>query len=229
MSDTIQYVFDFGAPAQHTFEQFVPGGNAVALGLVMRLVERAGEPQLYVWGAPGSGKTHVLQAACQRMGAQGLPAAYLSLAEALHPGVLDGLEQLALVALDDIQAVMGQSAWEVALFDLINRLREQQVPLLLAADAPPSSLAVRLPDLASRLAWGPVLRLEVLDDAGKHEVLRAHAAERGMELPEEVIHFMFAHLPRGLSSLLAGLEQLDRASMERQRRVTLPLAREVFA
>jgi len=226
--DAVQSVFDFGTQAQHTFEQFVPGANAVALGLVMRQTEQAGEPQLYLWGAPGSGKTHVLQAACQRMGAQGLPAAYLSLADALHPGALDGLEQLALVALDDIQAIMGLEAWELALFDLINRLREQQVPLLLAADTPPSSLAVRLPDLASRLAWGPVLRLEVLDDAGKREVLRAHAAERGMELPDEVIYFMFAHLPRGLSSLLAGLEQLDRASMQRQRRVTLPLAREVF-
>jgi DnaA family protein len=225
----VQSVFNFGTPAQHTFEQFVPGANAVALGLVMRVAERMGEPQLYVWGESASGKTHVLQAACQRMGAQGLPAAYLSLADALHPGVLDGLEQLALVALDDIQAVMGLDAWEIALFDLINRLREQQVPLLLAADTPPSSLAVRLPDLASRLAWGPVLRLEVLDDAGKREVLRAHAAERGMELPDEVIYFMFAHLPRGLSNLLEGLEQLDRASMQRQRRVTLPLAREVFA
>jgi len=224
----VQSVFDFGAQAQHTFEQFVPGANAVALGLVMRLSEQAGEPQLYLWGVPDSGKTHVLQAACQRMDAQGLPAAYLSLADAPHPGALDGLEQLALVALDDIQAVMGQDVWELALFDLINRLREQQVPLLLAADAPPSSLAVRLPDLASRLSWGPVLRLEILDDAGKREVLRAHAEERGMDLPDEVIYFMFAHLSRGLPSLLAGLEQLDRASMERQRRVTLPLAREVF-
>ena len=89
-------------------------------------------------------------------------------------------------------------------------------------------LAVNLPDLASRLAWGPVLRLEVLDDAGKREVLRAHAQVRGMELPDDVIYFMFAHLPRGLPSLLAGLEQLDAASMVQKRRVTLPLAREVF-
>jgi len=227
--NAVQSVFDFGAQPQHTFEQLVPGANAVALGLVMRVTEGVGEPQLYFWGAPGTGKTHLLQAACQRMGSHGLPAAYLSLAEALHPGVLDGLEQLGLVALDDIQAVMGQGGWEIALFDLINRLREQQVPLLLAADAPPAMLAVNLADLASRLSWGPVLRLEALDDAGKREVLRAHAQERGMELPDEVIHFMFAHLPRGLPSLLAGLEQLDRASMERQRRITLPLAREVLS
>ncbi|MGD9889549.1 MAG: DnaA regulatory inactivator Hda [Halothiobacillaceae bacterium] len=224
----MQSVFDFGAQAQHTFEQLVPGANAVALGLVRCVTEGVGEPQLYLFGASGCGKTHLLQAACQRMGTHGLPAAYLSLAEALHPGVLDGLEQLGLVALDDIQAVMGQDMWELALFDLINRLREQQVPLLLAADAPPSMLAVNLPDLASRLAWGPVLRLEVLDDAGKREVLRAHAEARGMELPDDVIYFMFAHLPRGLPSLLAGLEQLDAASMVQKRRVTLSLAREVF-
>ena len=229
MIGAVQSVFDFGAQPQHTFEQLVPGGNAVALGLVQCVTQGVGEPQLYLFGAPGCGKTHLLQAACQRMGAHGLPAAYLSLAEAPHPGVLDGLEQLGLVALDDIQAVMGPDMWEIALFDLINRLREQQVPLLLAADAPPSMLAVNLPDLASRLAWGPVLRLEVLDDAGKREVLRAHAEARGMELPDDVIHFMFAHLPRGLPSLLAGLEQLDAASMVQKRRVTLPLAREVLA
>ena len=192
------------------------------------VAERVGEPQLYLWGAPGTGKTHVLQAACQRMGEHGLPAAYLSLAEAPHPGVLDGLEHLGLVALDDIQAVMGQDGWEIALFDLINRLREQQVPLLLAANAPPGMLAVNLPDLASRLGWGPVLRLEALDDAGKREVLLAQAHERGMDLPDEVIFYMFSHLPRGLPSLLAGLQRLDDASMERQRRVTLPLAREVL-
>ena len=228
MIGAVQSVFDFGAQPQHTFEQFVPGDNAVALGLVMRVAERVGEPQLYLWGAPGTGKTHVLQAACQRMGAHGLPAAYLSLAEALHPGVLDGLEHLGLVALDDIQAVMGQDGWEIALFDLINRLREQQVPLLLAANAPPGMLAVNLPDLASRLGWGPVLRLEALDDAGKREVLLAQAHERGMDLPDEVIFYMFSHLPRGLPSLLAGLQRLDDASMEQKRRVTLPLAREVL-
>ena len=90
-------------------------------------------------------------------------------------------------------------------------------------------LAVNLPDLASRLSWGPVLRLEALDDAGKREVLLAQAHERGMDLPDEVILYMFSHLPRGLPSLLAGLQRLDDASMEQKRRVTLPLAREVFA
>ena len=50
-----------------------------------------------------------------------------------------------------------------------------------------------------------------------------------MELADEVLDFMFAHLARDFPSLLAGLARLDRASMEKQRRVTLPLAREVFA
>ncbi len=223
----IQSVFDFGGRPQHTLEQFVPGANALGLSLVRRMVEPSGEAQLYLWGEPGCGKTHLLHGACQHMSTLGLPAAYLSLADALHPGALDGLEQLALVTLDDIQAVVGQDAWELALFDLINRLREQQVPLLLAADVPPVMLQVRLPDLASRLAWGTVVHLEVLSDAGKREVLRAQAFERGMELSDEVIDFMFAHLPRGLDALLNGLDALDRASMTQQRKVTLPLLREV--
>ncbi|MEW5838641.1 MAG: DnaA regulatory inactivator Hda [Pseudomonadota bacterium] len=223
-----QYVFDFGAKPAHVLSRFVPGKNALALALVEQMTELNGEPQLYLWGESGRGKTHILQGACERMSAHGRPAAYLSLADAPHPGVLDGLEQLALVALDDIQAVMQSPAWEESLFDLINRLREQDVPLLLAADAPPNQLAAGLPDLASRLSWGPILHLEALDDVGKREVLLAQARERGMELPDEVIFYMFSHLPRGLPSLLAGLQRLDDASMEQKRRVTLPLAREVF-
>lgn len=212
-----------------TLGQFLPGGNAVAAGLVAQLAEGGGEPQLYLWGGEGSGKTHLLQGACQRAGDRGLPAAYLSLAEVPHPGVLEGLEQLGLVALDDVQAVVGQPVWEEALFDLINRLREQAVPLLLAAREPPSALPVRLPDLASRLGWGPVLRLEPLDDETKLALLKSRASERGVDLPDEVGRYLMAHLPRDLPSLLDGLDRLDRASMERQRRITLPLAREVLA
>lgn len=228
MNTPQQCVFDFGAPPVNTFERFVTGDNALPLVLVKQLGTPHGEAQLYLWGDAGSGKTHLLQAACEHLGRMGQPAAYVALCDAKHPELLEGLESMALVAVDDVQCAAGEPVWEMALFDLINRLREAHTPLLLGARHPPAVLGVHLPDLASRLHWGAVLRLETLDEASKREVLRRHAAERGMELPDEVIYFMFAHLPRGLSSLLAGLEQLDRASMERQRRLTLPLAREVL-
>lgn len=206
----------------------MPGANGVAVGLVAQQAEGRGEPQLYLWGAKGSGKTHLLQAACQRAGEYGLTAAYIALGDAPHPGGLEGLERLGLVAIDDVQAVAGQAVWEEALFDLINRLREHAVPLLLAADRPPSALSIALPDLASRLGWGPILRLEGLDDAAKLELLRRRAGERGLVLPDEVGRYLLERLPRDLPSLIEGLERLDRASMERQRKLSLALAREVL-
>lgn len=223
-----QQVLDFGLAPSRTLEQFLPGANGVAAGLVAQQAEGRGEPQLYLWGAMGCGKTHLLQAACQRAGEHGLPAAYIALRDAPHPGVLEGLERLGLVALDDVQVVVGQAVWEEALFDLINRLREHAVPLLLAADRPPSALPVALPDLASRLGWGPILRLEGLDDAAKLELLRRRAVERGLILPDEVGRYLLDHLPRDVSSLLEGLERLDRASMEMHRKLSLALAREVL-
>ncbi|MEW6446119.1 MAG: DnaA regulatory inactivator Hda [Pseudomonadota bacterium] len=223
-----QCVLDFGLAPAHTFAQFVPGPNVVAAGLIARQAEGGGEPQLYLWGGAGSGKTHLLQAACQRAAERGWPSAYLSLCDAPHPGVLEGLERLALVALDDVGAVMGEPTWEEALFDLINRAREQAVPVLLAAEQPPAALSARLPDLASRLGWGPVLRLEPLGDEAKLAVLKGRAGERGMEMPDDVGRYMLDHLPRDLRSLLEGLDRLDRASMEQQRKISLTLARKVF-
>ncbi|MGB9671434.1 MAG: DnaA regulatory inactivator Hda [Halothiobacillaceae bacterium] len=223
-----QQVLDFGLAPSRTLEQFLPGANGVAAGLVAQQAEGRGEPQLYLWGVRGCGKTHLLQAACQRAGEHGLPAAYIALLDAPHPGVLEGFERLGLVALDDVQAVAGQAVWEEALFDLINRLREHAVPLLLAADQPPSALPVALPDLASRLGWGPVLRLEGLDDAAKLELLRRRAVERGLNLPDEVGRYLLEHLPRDVPSLLEGLERLDRAAMEQKRKLSLGLVREVL-
>ena len=136
--------------------------------------------------------------------------------------VLDGVEDLARVCLDDIQAVAGNADWEQALFHLVNRSRESGCRLLFSADRAPRQLAVSLPDLHSRLSGCVVFQLPDPSDTRKLEVLTFRAGRRGMSLSEEAARFIMARAPRGLGDLMDLLDRLDRDSMAAQRQLTIP-------
>ena len=132
-----------------TYANFVVADNAA---LLHALTQQA-DMSLYFWGSAASGKTHLLQAMCHAATQAKKTAAYLPLAseEKFEPAMLEGLEQLDLVCIDDVQAIAGQSAWEEALFDLYNRIREQHKHIRLSASGSPKAIAFGLADLVSRL------------------------------------------------------------------------------
>jgi DnaA family protein len=211
-----------------SFDSFIPGPNGEALDAVRRLAAGAGEPYLYLWGPAGVGKSHLLQAACGAAHAPERPVAYLPLTQALHfgPDLLQDLETMTLVCLDDLHCLAGQALWEEALFDLYNRIREADAGLLVSADRPLAQLPTGLPDLASRLAWGPSYQLQPLPDAELLTALTRLAAERGLRLPADSAQYILRRCPRDLGYLQGLLERLDRASLAAQRRLTLPFVRE---
>lgn len=188
----------------------------------------AGEPLVFIHGSAGSGKSHLLQAACHL-----LPAAscYLPLAELRSmpaADLLQGLESQQLVCLDDIDAVAGEEGWELALFHFCNRARAAGCRLLLSAGASPRHVAVVLPDLRSRLGWGPVFLLPTPDDERKQAILRYRARCRGLDMPAEVSRFLVSRAPRGLAELMALLENLDSRSLAEQRALTVPFVKQAL-
>jgi DnaA family protein len=206
-----------------TFDNFLPGENRQALATL----RRGDEPFVYLWGGEGSGKSHLLQAACHQVSQGGGQALYLSLRDQaqLAPPMLEGLEQMALLALDDLEHIAAHSGWETALFHLYNRCRDSGCRLVAAASQTPANLGVALPDLVSRLSWGPVFQLHVLSDDDKAEALRRRAALRGMSLTAEVADYLLRHAPRGMGGLFELLERLDEASLAEQRQLTIPFVR----
>jgi DnaA family protein len=209
-----------------TFANFYPGDNVV---LLEALAGR--ESPVFVWGSAGSGKSHLLQAVCHAAAGQGLPPAYLPLAQhaRLAPAMLEGLEQQAVVTVDDVHCIVGQADWEEALFHLFNRLREAGNRLVVSARCAPAALNLGLPDLVSRLGWGPVFQLQPLDDEGKRAALQLRARQRGMELPDEVAVYLLRRSPRDMDSLFELLQRLDVASLAAQRRLTIPFVRALIA
>ncbi len=213
-----------------SFEHFVAGPNARALGAVRQLLGERGAPAVYLYGEEGVGKSHLLQAACRFCGRSGQPGFYLPLAPAenWHPGMLEGLESMRLVALDDLHAIAGDQLREEAVFHLFNRLRDSGTSLLMAAVRRPGDLEWALPDLRSRLAWGLVERLQPLDDEALLDALRKRAEMRGLELPDETARYLLSRFPRRASTLFHLLDRLDRAALAAQRRLTVPFVRTVI-
>nr|WP_290636038.1 DnaA regulatory inactivator Hda [Aquisalimonas sp.] len=213
-----------------SMESFCPGANAQALAAVERLLA-GGEQCVYLHGAAGTGRSHLLQAASRALGDRGQSVAYLPLGQGLplSPEVLDGMERLALVALDDLDAIAGEPAWEEAVFHAFNRLRDSGVRVLISAGDRPEAAGFLLPDLVSRLQWGLMQRLRPMDDDDKLAALRHRAGLRGLDLPAEVGRYLMRRQPRDTASLFQLLETLDQAALAEQRRLTVPFVREVLA
>ncbi|MCE8001751.1 DnaA regulatory inactivator Hda [Billgrantia ethanolica] len=213
-----------------TFESFLPAGNATLLDRLSRQLDEDGEPFLFLWGASGSGRSHLLQAACHAASDRDLRALYLPLHDLGHfpPLMLEDVERLDLVAIDDVDDVIGRRRWEEGLFHAFNRLRDAGKRLVMSASAAPRQLPVALPDLASRLTWGVTFQLQRLDDSERLQALQLRARIRGMQLSEEVARYILHRGPRRLDELFDELAVLDRASLSAQRKLTIPFVKQAL-
>jgi len=211
---------------RRSFSNFIAGQNAAAVAVLRdSLLAHAGGI-VYLWGSSGSGKSHLLEACCGDASMHGRPVAYLPLGTAqAQPEMLNGLADVQLLCIDDVDRVAGDRAWEEALFHLYNQAEQAACPMVLAASAAPRAPAWRLPDLVSRLSAAVVWRLRALDDAERREALQLHARERGFVLSDEVVTFVMKRLRRDMVSLSAFLERLDRSSLAAQRRITVPFVK----
>ena len=145
------------------------------------------------------------------------------------PEVLDGMEQFALVCIDYIECIAGDEDGEMAIFNLYNRILETgRTRLFITGDRPPRQLNLRLPDLASRLDWGQIYKLQPLSDEEKLLALQLRGKLRGFELPEDVGRFLLKRLDREMRTLFMTLDQLDRASITAQRKLTIPFVKEIL-
>lgn len=209
------------------FDDFLVGENAE---LVMRLKGMAsGESgQLLVHG--GTGKTHLLQAACKQAMEAGWSTAYLPLSELknLGAGVLEGLPGKAFLCLDDIHEVVADREWALALMRRCDVARTEGGSLVFAANHAAGEMDVAMPDLVTRLAWGGQYALKPLTDHEKLAALQLRARTRGLELPAEVGKYLISRSQRDLSVLMEALSRLDVASLAAQRRLTIPFVKAVM-
>lgn len=209
------------------FESFLGAGNETLVATLAELAGGGAGQGCWVWGAPATGKTHLLQATCEKAGDRSVYVPLGKLA-GTDPRILDGLASRRLVCLDDIDAVAGDASWEEALFALCNQVQDAGSALLVSAGMSPRECPIALPDLQSRLSRLATFQVSPLSDEQRVAALQLRARHRGLELPDETAQFLLNRSRRDMASLYALLDKLDLAALRAQRRLTIPFVKEVL-
>lgn len=226
-----QLTLDVSLPDKADFSNFVPGSNQETVNALVRHAREQLDPIIWLRGPVSVGKTHLLMAACRQVTLAGGEAGFLagSRADRLSPADIVGWDHKELVAIDDVDQFAGHADWEAALFALFNALRDRGKVMLVSARTGPRDVSFKLRDLASRMASGPVYRLNVLTDNERLSALQVRADKRGFELSDEAGRYLMHRIPRDLNTLFDVLDRLDDATLKAQRRVTIPFVKEVLA
>ncbi len=236
MKSTTQLALSVQLPDDETFESYLSESNGSVVSQLALFLDKTdqGQPNqpssFYLFGLSGVGKSHLLHACSAYASKLDKTSVCLSCAELLQlpVEVLDGLEQINVICLDDIQLLAGNTLWQQAIFDLYNRVLEQNNCLLISGDQSVGQLGLSLPDLVSRLSWGLTEQLKPLTDLEKVSALQFRAAKRGLMLSDEAANFLLNRLSRDMKNLIASLDVLDKASIREQRKITIPFIKNVL-
>ena len=232
MKQVAQLTLMVQLPDDETFNSFKSDVNQGVVSQLKAYIESQQETphSFYLFGLSSVGKSHLMHASSTYAAKIGKSSVCLSCAELkqLPVEVLDGLEQIDLICLDDIHLIAGDTRWQQAIFDLYNRVLEQNNYLLISVDESAQQLGISLPDLVSRLTWGLTEQVKPLDDEEKVIALQHRATQRGLFLSDEVVKFLLNRLSRDMGSLITSLDVLDKASIQEQRKITIPFIKEVL-
>lgn len=221
-----QLLLDIAPPAPPTLDNFVPGRNRELL-LVLDDMLTGRERFVYLWGATGCGRSHLLQAAVVAATHNQQNAVYIECGRTGDTNTAFAAASTAdCVAVDDVECLSADA--QIALFNLYNHMRDEgHARLLISGSVAPAQLGLR-EDLVTRLGWGLVYQVHELTDEEKVQAMQSHAASRGFDLPQEVNDYLLRHGRRDMPSLIATLDALDRYSLANQRQITVPLLRELL-
>jgi DnaA family protein len=243
-----QFALDLGRAHQASLGNFLPGGDRALISALEKVTEQwaastavpatpdassLNQRWIYWWGAPGSGRSHLLRALMDAAQTASLPHYYLRSDE---PSTWVKLEaelpqqlksgNLIAIAVDDVELL--DERLSSALFRILNVVRDnQQLHVFMVGSDAPANLKLR-EDLRTRLAWGLVFQTHLLSDHEKIQALEQAASDRGLVLSPDVLPWLLSRFYRDMPNLMALLDALDAYSLETKRAVTLPLVRELL-
>lgn len=179
--------------------------------------------KLLLFGPQGAGKTHLAHVWAEQSGAELVPSADLSTADA------PSTAQAPALVIEDIEKAAGKPEAEQALFHLHNLMQAQPGWLLFTSRLPPRNIRFSLPDLASRIQGTAAVALESPDDMLLSAMLVKLFSDRQMAVAPAVIAYLVARMERSSAAAVRLVALLDQRALAEGRNITTRLAAEVLA
>ncbi len=228
----------------YTFDQFVVGpSNRLAHAACAAVCNQLGTlyNPLFLHGATGLGKTHLLQATCVETLRRdpNLQAIYVTcetfvndLVQAIASGQVQAFRERArqadLFVIDDIQFLANRESSQEELFHTFNVLHQSGKQIVLSADSPPGEIPTLEDRLISRFNWGLVVQIDPPSRETRQAILHKKARLRGVEIPDEVIDVIAEHVEANIRLLEGALTKLITVTQIGGKPLNVQTAREVL-
>ena len=207
------------------FDNFYNGGNADVVSALRGFIDQDGGPPFWLWGAPATGKTHLLLATVRAATDAGLSSAYLPAHAEIKPGALDALAGIELLCVDDAGRIAGAPRVEDALGALCRELERRGARLVLAAASTPAGAGFQRNDMRTRLASGQIWKLAPLTDEERLEAVQLRVRSRGIALPEATARFLMQRVQRNPRDVFVLVDRLAALAASRSKQLTVPFVR----
>ena len=226
-----QIPFKFDNFKKRDFDSFFQGENKDLLYFLNTMIKTRSNNSIYIWGPQGTGKTHLLQAACKKANEMDWHVTYIPLEQYrdFSIDILDGLGKLDLVCIDDLEFIIDNIEWQQRVTLLFNEIRDNKNSIIISSKISPNNIKIDLDDLKSRLVWGHVFKIKAADDELKIKILKKEANERSFNLNDDVVEFLIRRSNRDLTSLIEILDEIDRSSLAAKRKITVPFVKELIS
>ena len=207
---------------------FVSKNNIKTIQILKNIVLNSNNGvQIFIDDLGSNGKSYLLQAICNDFSNSNNSSIYIPMQEAINldPSILDGVSELNLICIDDVDLINKRREWEIALFNLINECYEKECFLLLSGSI--NKLEV-ISDLVSRIKKMETLRLEAINDDELLEATQAISKNLNIEISDKNMNYLINNSKRDIKTIFRTLSQLERESLERKKSIGLNLIKEVI-
>ncbi len=207
------------------FENFYNGSNADVVTALRSAIDQYSGAPFWLWGAPATGKTHLLLATVRAATEQGLSSAYMPAHAEFKPDALDALREIELLCIDDAERLAGTPAVEEAMGSLCRELERRGARLVLGAASTPAGAGFLRDDMRTRLASGQIWKLLPLTDEERLEAVQLRVRSRGIKLPEATAQFLMRRVRRNPSEVFILVDRLAALAASRSKQLTVPFVR----
>ncbi|MEC7596129.1 MAG: DnaA/Hda family protein [Pseudomonadota bacterium] len=181
--------------------------------------------EVYIYGAPGQGKTHALQGVILKALASDKNAVFIDCLDPFPDHIFEIIDQINFISFDNIHLMVKEK--QERFFDLYNCARQSEVFILVSGDSLPSDLKV-MKDIKTRLSLAAVYKLEELNDELTMSVIDRQMSYKNITIDSKVYKYLFKNYSRDLKALLLFMDNLDKLSLQSKQAISIPFVKKIL-